>query len=512
MYQPKRTCGAAFRDSVKNLYPLLEDDYELWRLLEWMVFSHWKDTDSARTIMSSDAIRAYVGREVQQSRNFSLRRLLERFSERAFSVTAGDFRTGRSSVLLTPLPDELLSLIKSHLQRATAPTERRVYFATGKAFTRASYAAEQRSLRDEALRATEAAYSQGKESGAGTSAGKQIDAIWEMSQAGCPLAYDLLTYLNSLPSHRFNKIKTNLDAAHRKADEIGTDPERQHQILRAIEDIAQPFYRPTEADLIIGAKGKEPAYAPRSVRIFSINESILRLQSGVRDVLTQGWIKVDLRAAQLAIISQVWDVPILRTYLSICISEGGSVWEELLNWMGLSSNGENKSKLKDMVYSLVFGMGLRRMKIQAETFFPQMSDPWGRFKRQYLMADLLKARSKEFNRLRFKGHALDAFGNRLDIRNLARSDERYQPDTASSVMSLVAQSYELLLLEPIIRHANATKDATNGFVIMGWLYDGCWLEFPDKRTVQRWRNRLDAEIGQQAQKLGIPTHLEWEGF
>ncbi len=66
-------------------------------------------------------------------------------------------------------------------------------------------------------------------------------------------------------------------------------------------------------------------------------------------------MELDLKASQLAIVSQLWDVPSLREFLS---SPECNIWDEFQNWLEVSD--EYKPVLKAANYSVVFGMGTGR--------------------------------------------------------------------------------------------------------------------------------------------------------
>jgi|GEM_PF-1363337 len=510
-YQPKRSCSKGFRNEVKRLYPGLGDSYEYWRLLEWLIFSPWRDEASGLLVMSSDVLRHQVGAESRQPKNWSLIELLDRFGQDVFLVQVGNFGFGRARTLLSNLPPELIVLRDIELRRVRSQTEERVWFCNGNKVRRQEIADELKRLRKAADERVQRVYGRPAETGgAGVHAEARAEGIETIQNHGCQLAYDLLQYLNHLPPNRFDRIKDRLDEAQAVVDRVSSDPVRQRQILACIEDIAQPFYKPTEPDSIYDAKGNEIGKSPRSVRIFSLNDSLLRLQREVRDVITQDWLKLDLRAAQLAIVSELWHVDEAKQYLLTSRASNRSIWKDLIEWMGVETDLQSKSKLKDCTYSLVFGMGRDNMKIQLKEFFPDHTAPWKRFSMHPVISALLKARKQAFDKMRLDGFGMDAFGQRILVRNKPRTDERYQPTTVPSAAAIIAQSYELKLLEPVVRHAIEEQGKTSGYSITGWLFDGCWIDVADSRNIKGWKNRLSLEVENAADELGIPTWLEWD--
>src|SRR5690606_30271586 len=100
-----------------------------------------------------------------------------------------------------------------------------------------------------------------------------------------------LAYLNSLPSNSFTKtVRRNLPQARMvaanlkkydkgKVSQSRTESSRKAnlQLLRKISEQPKPFYQPSSAG--------------NTVRLFSLNESMLGLSREVRRALTQGWVE-----------------------------------------------------------------------------------------------------------------------------------------------------------------------------------------------------------------------------
>lgn len=466
MYLPHRLVSPEFRTEVAERLPGLADDYRLWRLLEYILFATWVDEETGLLVLSAKQTAYLVGEERKWlSHRFNQQELLDEFSDRAFPVSTvgvvfgSFFGPDRAGRLQAQVPVWLEDRAASERRKDGGDL---VEFATGSPWTRERQGRSAQSMRQQAVEA--------------------------MKSSPCPETTRLLEHLNGLPSNSFAVIRERIAGAHKLVDEIGRDAERQHSLLRAVEQHCQPLYEP------VGA----------SVRVYSLSESFLRLKREVRKHLTSQWLEADLRTAQLAIVAARWNCAQLKDYLQ----QGKSIWPELLGSLGLALDDEQKSLVKELVYALVFGMDEQNLKALAARLWPQLVDPWNRLKRNRLLREVLRARGVAFKRLRADGKATDAFGRTLLLASRGRSHGAYQPDNAKSLIAQVAQSWELRLMLPILDLAEENR-ATSGFRIMMWLHDGVAIHVPDARRRESWQKRISDAVDSNAMALGIPTSLEW---
>ena len=498
MYINRHVCSRAFRDAVRGLYPGLDDDPAYWRLLEWALYAPWRDRDTARVVMHSRAIALYVGREDElRGRRWSRRRFLKGFGDSVFTIHL-DHRTGfmMPAQLEGGVPDELGALFAAEMrQRGQRGRPERVYFASGRAYSGTEAAEEMRRIEAWSTARMRAIHGSAPASVEDFHEEERDEAEAVLAGLLCPDALALGEYLNGLAPRRFARLRERADVALSRLDELtaGKPAEyvaEQARILQAVKDRPKPFYGPSA----------------RTVRLFSVDRSILRLQTELRDVMTDGWAKCDLRSAQLAIVAKLWGVPQVEGYLA----ERRSIWNDLMDAMGVERTPETKGKLKDMLYSLIFGMGRRNLGAQLRGFFPDR-DHQRAFWRFPVIFALLVARREQFRALRERGFGEDAYGNRHKIRKRPPrrgEDARWEKDNASSVMATIAQSYELRLMYPIVDLARRHYGAS-GFCVLAWLHDGCWIHVPDRREEQRWRSRIGAAVEAMARGLGMRTELEW---
>lgn len=467
MYLPHKTCSPEFRDMVAAKLPGLGTNYEYWRLLEYVLFGTWVDEATGQLVLSAKQAAYLTGNERKWlSNHFALQPLLDDFTREVFPLNTEGivfnhfFEANQAGRIVADVPDWLLSAASAE-RRSTGG--KRVEFSTGRDWTPRESAKVLKSLREEAT----------------------IAAV----TAGCAKTQRLLSYLNSLAPNTFVKIRKRVPQAHVVADAVGADVERQHNLLQAIEQMCQPFYKPVE----------------NSPRAYTLNESFPRLKREVRAVLTDGWLKADLASAQLAIAAHIWKVPVVEEFLA---SEQ-SIWSELQAWMKTTGDPESKSNLKEMMYSLLFGMSRKNLSVKARGMFPGYKHPWQRLRRHKIVAAMLKAREDQFEVLRRTGKTEDAFGRTLILQPKGRSHGSHQPDTANRILAQVAQSWELRLMLPILDLAESHR-GSNGFTITMWLHDGVCINVHDARRIEGWKVRISSAVAEQAGELGIPTRLVWE--
>jgi len=467
MYLPHKTCSPEFRDLVAAKLPGLGTNYAYWRLLEYVLFGTWVDEATGQLVLSAKQAAYLTGKERKWlSNRFALQPLLDEFTRDVFPLNTEGiifnhyFEANQAGRLVADVPDWLLSAARAERRRAGG---NRVEFATGEGWTSRKSARALRSMREEAVSLA--------------------------ASAGCDETRRLLAYLNGIAPNTFAKILQGLPHAHKVADVVGADVERQHNLLHAIEQITQPVYKPVE----------------NSTRVYTLNESFPRLKREVRDVLTAGWLKADLASAQLAIAAQIWKVPIVEELLKA----EKSIWGELQDWMKVRGQAESKANLKKLMYSLLFGMSRKNLSAKARQMFPGRKEPWRRLSKHPVVNAMLEARQRQFATLRSVGFVTDAFGRRLELLAKGRASSGYQQDNASSILAQVAQSWELRLMLPILDLAESHR-GTNGFTITMWLHDGVCINVHDARRIEAWKARISLAVTKQADELGIPTRLVWE--
>jgi hypothetical protein len=229
------------------------------------------------------------------------------------------------------------------------------------------------------------------------------------------------------------------------------------------------------------------------------------LHRSVRKIVTRDWNCADLKNCQLAIVASKWGggIPIVQEFLE----SGESVWEELARHMAIGCTEDHKGILKWLLYCLIFGGGEKRLSGIANEIRPKA---YSQFIAHPMISALLVARGVELARIRKDGYAIDAFGVIIPISREYDEVKHYEQDTSRELLALVAQSWELRLMEGVIALATEYADAEHGFCITSWLHDGlCWAPYKSSDR-DLWAGRLIGYVKAQADALGIVTRLEME--
>jgi hypothetical protein len=299
-------------------------------------------------------------------------------------------------------------------------------------------------------------------------------------------ASDLLDLLNSQPDTTFKKIITHnwpdvireLKAMPRQTQ---VDRERVKANLRILRHIQEyPIMKYHNVD--------------HSDRIFTIGATIHQLSRQLRKTILKGTVGIDLKSAQLAIVAKLWNVKSVLRFLD----DGGSIWRELLDWLGLDEGC--KPLLKRAIYALIFGMYqgclMRLLEFGTRTESGIGLERAVRFFDHGIIADLLKSRGRQLRSIRSDRGVEDAFGNWIDLK---------PGRDAKSLLAQQAQSYELDIMLAMCPILDAEQRNVN---VVSWLHDGAAIHIQDRNERDRIIRRLSKAIDARADELRIPTHLE----
>jgi hypothetical protein len=453
----RKTVTKSFHDLVYQTYPALADRPAYRRMMEFILFGTAIDEETKQLIISQEMLAAIEDKQAQLgSRHYCAERFLEAFGREVAPIRWSDWskKEARARVLLDiDLTPEVRAAHRHEIENKEWHGQDRIYFTSGKAFTRKT----QTKIREE----------------------DRTNALELLQQAGCEEARVLLDYLNHLPSNRFQKMLSHIDEAVLESFKIDNElvRTRQMNILRAIVDQPLPLYRPTS----------------RSVRLFAYNECVALLKGSIRDVLVQDWQGFDLRSAQLAICAREWPVEAVQRFLEA----RGSIWNSLYEHFKIEPNQEAKDTFKTALYAIVFGGGSDRIRRVFEE--GNMDEAAAQhFLQHPIIAAMWRARKRVLAQITQKGGAVDCFGRWITIpRELGVPNPR-------SVLAQLAQARELQLLYPVVELARTTDE----FTIALYLFDGVWIDFKDATKKDRWTRRIVDAVNGQARELGIATELE----
>lgn len=448
-----KTCSLHFRELVFNEYPILHANKAFAKAFEYFIFGTYRCEETGRIIVSRQILGQLEGikKEVVEQRNYVGYTLLNTFSDNVFPLTVYEYTyvDDLARTVDAHVPPHIQSAVIAEYQGKWYDTGR-VYFVSGERYTPKTRKRERDSMK----------------------------TLADTYLVNNEKTGKLLEYLNGLPPHRFTKLLDNLPAAYEVLEDIENPIvlAQQFKLLRAIEDQSQPFYKPVD----------------NTTRVFSLNESLLNLKSDVRKALCKGWYEADLKSAQLAVVSVLWDIP----YVYHMLTKTTGVWNYFLDYFGIDAEYKRilKGAIKKPIYSCVYGMGRDKLFALADHNLAEIGIFGGgeKFMKSELITTLLSARDITFKYIEREKGAYDAFGNHI-------STDKYN---ALSVAAQQAQSYELRLLWPAIELAKETND----FVITAFQHDG--LSFDFTRRADRWIDRISSAVQDEADLLNIPTELE----
>ncbi len=462
-----RTVSGEFREELAKILPALADNQAYWRMTQHLLFGTLKDTDTDCLALPSVLIAAieekkYDSHYVAHHFLNAYRRDVMDFKIAAhvFSDNSGEGRCRTVEEFMPPAAVQGLA----DGERMHYQAKDRVWMSTGNVYLRKHASAQRKADRDEAQE-------------------------YAKQDSVCAETKLLLNYLNALPPHRFTIALKHLPEAREAASRL-KDADSQLNLLKAIGDYAQPMYKP----------------ADKTTRVFTLRESVLRLHRDLRKIMTRDWVTADLRSAQLAIVAQVWGIPTLTDYLQ----SRRSIWSDLCQHMGMEFTADNKANMKAVLYSLIFGAGRKSLTAKLGRSFPCGREAYERFKSDRVIRSLILARHREKQKIRRDQGAFDAFGNFTELEVTSSERYEYDRDNCLSILACVAQSYELMLLLPVIRLAVAEQSGHHGFAVTTWLHDGFTFTANDPRDMTTWKDRITAAVKAEAERLGIITELEFE--
>lgn len=232
----------------------------------------------------------------------------------------------------------------------------------------------------------------------------------------------------------------------------------------------------------------------RTARIYTHGNSILGLKKEFREELFRklGWISLDLKAAQLAIVAKLWDIPMVSNILS---SEPG-IWQYLAENMGW----EDKGLFKSSVYAIIFGSSTtRKTKNGLPTIWAENGKSLielGQFLAIPAIHELVIMRDQRRRAIDSQGYVMDAFNKKRKL-NMRKGVN------AASLLANEVQSYEMAIMLDV---ADAVR--TKRIDIAAWIHDGIAIYgSTDKRKVERAINRAEEAVSVWNRK-GFITSLE----
>jgi hypothetical protein len=463
----KKLVTQEFRQIIKNEFPGLSNNQSYWKLLRRLMFGR---TDEGMPII--DAVNLAItehgcdyGTDIINLRNYTALDFLKAFqqdvmSKHTFKWSGWSFTEHKARTAYVVFSTTFQAALDKEKAIQHLTLKDLVYMDTGRKFSLALMKIERDLERETAIR---------------------------NSFGSTPEQQVLTNYLHKLSNNHFSKILSdNLLDTYKEATNIHVKTKRDYQLslLSSIQENLIPLYQHSK-------KGN-------TARVFAFNESILLLSKPLRHALCKGWCEFDLASAQLAIISQCWDIPFIRNYLN----SGNKVWKDLAIHMGLDPlDVDIKGTLKDLLYSLVFGKTQKNLeKVVAALIGPEYVQLW---LSHPVISTLLCAREVRMKQIKMVKSITTVYGKEVFITETTKAKINAQ---VRSALAQEAQALEFWLMQPVIDLALTTDD----FVITLWQHDGCSIKFTDQSKQQRWINRILKVVEDRAKSINIPTHLEFQ--
>lgn len=441
----RKTCSTTFRSHFLNKYPGLNDSPHFMSMLQYVIFG-CDIGDEGLLLISRERIAEIE--EVELTSKYVAEPFLKAYQSVFPNFLYSDWskKEGKCRWItasgLDSVDDRLIELELANLFNDNG----RVYFTTGNVFSAASVRRQSEEIKTIALNLS--------------------------SKSNCEDSKKLLNYMNTLPVRPFTKILENLEEAFLLTKTYSKETKlHQQKVLASIKAQVQPYYQTSQED--------------KTVRIFGLTESILMLKKEVRKVLCKGWVEVDLRSSQLAIIAGVCRIPAINSFLI----KGGNIWDEL---GGLITDSNTKKQVKTAMYSIIFGGG-------RETILETLTNVDSKeFFSHWIIEELMVFRDRMLTQIKKDGGAYDCYGRFIAIDRSRNVSER-------SVLAQVAQALELKLLIPVIDYATSSPD----FTITLWQHDGFCVSMSRKRDTEKIMKDIANIVSEVAKSLGVITNVEW---
>ena len=449
-----------FRERIAEEYPQAFTEERFGRLFQELLFPQWRDDVTGDPVLDRKRLAMLEGREAALAGNrYNGLAFLTAFSEELdlpLEMEEADWLQGRARTVRAVLPVRLeMALI---IELLMFPTDGMVDFVSGR---RVSPSRRERMRAQRRRARREFTPKEG------------VNAHW-------------VKFLNATPPNVFKQAEKYFDQALAVAETL-YPPSRVLANLKAIQTLRDA--------------GLDPAYkeVERTTRIYTWGPSTAQLSSRVRAVLFAGSLHFDLAAAQLAIISKLWQLPRIAETLNVGVPVGGSIWTPLLALAGIVP--ERKEDFKELVYAAAYGMGMSRLQRKAAEWLQK--DEVEALFQSVLMTELLQGRQERLTRIRAEGGIRDAFGQRITLDDRKR---RGHTTPHNSLLAHEAQAYEFLLMRPALEFAERNEE----FRMLLWLHDGMYVHVTQPERAEDYSQRVTLAVDEQAKRLGFSTRLVLE--
>lgn len=233
-------------------------------------------------------------------------------------------------------------------------------------------------------------------------------------------------------------------------------------------------------------------------RIYGEGVSIFQLPKAVREAALAGTYSLDMKSAQLVIVSRLWQPPLLIAE----INKGTDMWRKLVEdcfgEVAEEDFDEYKGYIKGAVYTIIFGGGEQRIQIEN----PNCPES---FMRHPIIEELLEYRKAAMDRIRKHGGIRDAFGKWWTLGNVKKKNR--EDEKIRSLLSREVQSYELAIMLEGFKALKLDRD----LVMAAWLHDGVYIYVRNHKANAEYKlAKIAQAIESKAGTYGMPMKVECE--
>ncbi len=330
------------------------------------------------------------------------------------------------------------------------------------------------------------------------------EAFEMMKATENPDAQFVGNYLNNLDSRGFTEIiRKNMEDAITAANNVVFKPKRT--MLEAERLAIQSRIRERNIDILATIEAQSlPLYRPvtGTTRLFTITEHIGNLNTEVREVLTRGWVEVDLRSSQLAITATLWGVTEVVDFLRC----GGNIWYELLKTYDVDYSlvSDVKDAFKQALYAILFGADAGDVQRHLTNALKAIgiNKRGDLFMNHWIIKSMVDARNTQIQQITMAGGAYNVYNDWLSTPVDDPNDKKLRFNV-ESILAQQAQAVELKIITTLFRLAAGNSD----FTIQLYQYDGISIRFHNDMKRESYLQRMKDEVQSISESLGIPITL-----
>ena len=489
----RQTVSKNFREEVIKVFPHCTKKISYLRFLQYRFFSNnWDENNSNLLKVPQFNLAKCEGKLGSlKDRNYCGEKFLEEFSNEVYSITWSDWSYADKKCRLVefPLPTEIEAYLLFDAYKDYAREGGRVYFDTGKVFSRKN----RKKALERALSTLE----------------REVEWIRKKTKVR-KCVEKIFNYMMNVDLIHFQKVvDKNLERVRNLINNNSnlepTQVKSYLETLNCIEETLKPMYKGVE----------------NSWRLYPANASILGLPRTYRKEICKGWTEFDIKSSQLSIVSVIWNVPSIKKFLE----QKNSVWDlffdtfdcEVLNY------DDSKKFFKESLYSIIFGKEADKLALMYDEVFGLGAGQ--KFLDMWLIKDLLEARENEILRLSRMpngkylspakvGEIKPYFfvgmskGNQKEFERTGVMPYT-QRKRITSAMAQDIQMLELMILNPLI---DLAQKKANNFVITLWQHDGFSVKFLNKSKRDKYTKLIVNHFNSNLARLTVkvPTYLEYE--